>query len=94
MTAPFVQLRNVPARFQKAEPLPRDEVAAGFKTEPSKPQMAIKVRRYGDGYAVEIWGSAGGKLSTIARSLSQEDAVTRATIECSERGFAYEGLHG
>ena len=26
MTAPFVQLRNVPARFQQAEPLLRDEV--------------------------------------------------------------------
>lgn len=55
---------------------------------PQGPRLHLQVSRESDGYAVSLWGAVGGKLVTLSRGLTEQEANERAATEASERGLA------
>lgn len=74
----------------------KHSIAAGCDAEGSKTNgsgrasISVKVRRNADGHCVELWGTSGGRLTTIAGGLDLDEAIARAASEAEQRGFQFD----
>lgn len=51
------------------------------------PRLHVQISRESDGLAVSLHGAVSGRMVTLARGLTEEEARGRAEAEASERGI-------